>query len=64
MEYGGKAKLGGGQEEVGIAKCVVGSSWCQLGAGEQRARMDTPGLVSQVFSYQFYNIHSFALSIL
>lgn len=64
MEYGGKAKLGGGQEEVGIAKCVVGSSWCQLGAGEQRAWMGTPGLVSQVFSYHFYNIHSFALSVL
>lgn len=38
MECGGSARLGGGQEEAGIAKPVVGSSWCQLGAEGQRVR--------------------------
>lgn len=46
MECGGSAKLGGGQEEVGIAKPVVGSSWCQLGAEGQRVGVSTLSLVS------------------
>lgn len=60
MECGGSAKLGGGQEEVGIAKHVVGSSWCQLGAGGQRAWVGTLGLVSsgllQLFSFVTYTV--------
>lgn len=60
VECGGSAKLGGGQEEVGIAKCVVGSSWCQLGAGGQRAEVGTLGLISpgllQLFSFVTYTV--------
>lgn len=46
MECGGSARLGGGQEEVGIAKLEVGSSWCQLGAEGQRVGVSTLSLVS------------------
>lgn len=66
MECGGSAELGGGQEEVGIAKPVVGSSWCQLGAEGQRVGVSTLSLVSprSPSAVQFYNTHSFAATIL
>lgn len=65
MECGGSAKLGGGQEEVGIAKPVVGSSWCQLGAEGQRVGMSrgawSPLCLPQLFSFV---THSFATTML
>lgn len=65
MECGGSAKLGGGQEEVGIAKPVVGSSWCQPGAEGQKVGMGTQSLVfpRSPSAVQFCDIHSFAATI-